>query len=98
MVEYKLKNGNILKDGHTMFLQDVVSDLKRKAYLEDLKSKTDGGATVPCSDGLASKEFQQQILTQHVREYIECVPCSCKGQTVCWKCTFRADIEYLDAC
>ena len=55
MVKYELKNGNILKDGHTMFLQDVVSDLKRKAYLEDLKSKTDGGATVPCSDGLCSK-------------------------------------------
>ena len=54
MVEYKLKNGNILKDGHTMFLQDVVSDLKRKAYLEDLKSKTDGGATVLCSDGLCN--------------------------------------------
>ena len=39
MVKYKLKKGNILKDGHTMFLQDVVQDLKRKAYLEDLKEK-----------------------------------------------------------
>ncbi|MCK5316874.1 MAG: Lar family restriction alleviation protein [Anaerolineales bacterium] len=39
MVKYKLKKGNILKDGHTMFLQDVVQDLKRKAYLEDLREK-----------------------------------------------------------
>jgi hypothetical protein len=37
MVDYKLKNGNILKDGHTMFLQDAVSDLRRKAYLEDAR-------------------------------------------------------------
>jgi len=36
MVKYDLKNGEILKDGHTMFLQDVVKDLNRKAYLEDV--------------------------------------------------------------
>lgn len=35
MDKYKLKNGNILKDGHTMFLQDVVKDLNRKSYLEE---------------------------------------------------------------
>ena len=57
MIEYKMKNGNILKDGHTMFLQDVVKDLNRKAYLEDLKSKTDGGAQVACSD-LLDRFFQ----------------------------------------
>jgi len=34
-MKYKLKNGNILKDGHTMFLEDVVKDLNRKAYLEE---------------------------------------------------------------
>jgi polyhydroxyalkanoate synthesis regulator phasin len=33
-VKYKLKSNNILKDGHTMFLNDVVKDLKRKSYLE----------------------------------------------------------------
>ena len=38
MVKYKLKNGSILKDGHTMFLEDVVRDLERKAYLEEVKT------------------------------------------------------------
>lgn len=27
---------NILKEGHTMFLEDVVRDLARKSYLEEL--------------------------------------------------------------
>lgn len=40
--KYKLKNGNILKNGHTMFLEDVVTDLERKSYLEDkLKGEHD---------------------------------------------------------
>lgn len=41
MIEYKLKNDNVLKDGHTMFKKDIVKELNRKAYLEDLKEKTD---------------------------------------------------------
>ena len=41
MVKYELKKGDILKDGHTMFLQDVVKDLNRGAFLEsELKIKT----------------------------------------------------------
>ena len=35
MVKYELKNGEILKDGHTMFQQDIVKDLNRKAYLDE---------------------------------------------------------------
>lgn len=34
--EYKLKDGKILKDGHTMFLKDVIKDLNIKSYLESL--------------------------------------------------------------
>ena len=34
MTEYKLKGGKIIKDGHTMFLEDAVQDLKRGAFLE----------------------------------------------------------------
>jgi hypothetical protein len=54
MIEYKLKKGNILKDGHTMFPKDIVKDLNRKAYLEDLKSKTEFGAQVPCTGVLSA--------------------------------------------
>lgn len=39
MIKYELKNGNVLKDGHTMFLQDVVSDLNRGAFLESERTK-----------------------------------------------------------
>jgi len=35
MVLYELKNGDIIKDGHTMFMEDVVKDLNRKSYLEE---------------------------------------------------------------
>ena len=35
MLEYKSKKGMILKDGHTMFLKDVIKDLNRKAFLEE---------------------------------------------------------------
>lgn len=34
MIEYKLTNYEITKDGHRMFLGDVVKDLNRRAYLE----------------------------------------------------------------
>jgi hypothetical protein len=32
--EYKLDGGQVTKDGHTMFPEDVVKDLNRKSYLE----------------------------------------------------------------
>lgn len=36
MVKYKLKqDGTITKDGHTMFKQDIVTDLNRIAFLEE---------------------------------------------------------------
>lgn len=38
VTEYELKNDKILKNGHTMFLEDVVTDLKRLAYLESMRS------------------------------------------------------------
>lgn len=37
--KYELKNDKILKNGHTMFLEDVLSDLKRKSYLESERLK-----------------------------------------------------------
>ena len=40
MEVYELKNDKILKNGHTMFLQDVVYDLNRKAFLESERTKT----------------------------------------------------------
>lgn len=39
MVEYKLKDNKILKDGHTMFLEDAVLDLNRKSYLESKREE-----------------------------------------------------------
>lgn len=33
-VEYKKHDEDILKDGHTMFLDDVVKDLNRKSFLQ----------------------------------------------------------------
>ena len=35
MVQYELKGHNVLKDGHTMFVNDIVYDLQRKSVLED---------------------------------------------------------------
>jgi hypothetical protein len=32
--EYKVHFGGALKDGHTMFINDVVADLNRKSFLE----------------------------------------------------------------
>ncbi len=34
-MDYKLKKGKFIKNGHTMFEQDVLTDLKRLAYLEE---------------------------------------------------------------
>lgn len=39
MVLYKLRGANIIKDGHTMFKEDVVRDLNRLSYLEDQRIK-----------------------------------------------------------
>ncbi len=32
--KYEIKRGVITKDGHTMFLKDIVKDLNRKSFLE----------------------------------------------------------------
>ena len=39
MIKYQYKKGKFLKNGHTMFEADVLTDLKRLAYLEEEKSK-----------------------------------------------------------
>lgn len=39
MEVYELKNDKILKNGHTMFLEDVIYDLNRKAFLESERTK-----------------------------------------------------------
>lgn len=39
MIKYKLNGEKILKDGHTMFLEDVVLDLNRKSYLESKREE-----------------------------------------------------------
>tara|TARA_R110000796_G_scaffold60301_1_gene139327 strand:+ start:823 stop:1074 length:252 start_codon:yes stop_codon:yes gene_type:complete len=38
-MDYKLKSGKFIKNGHTMFEQDVLTDLKRLAYLEEERTK-----------------------------------------------------------
>jgi hypothetical protein len=38
-MEYKLKKGKFIKNGHTMFEQDVLTDLKRLAHLEEQVTK-----------------------------------------------------------
>ena len=32
--KYKLEYGVVIKDGHTMFIKDIVKDLNRKSFLE----------------------------------------------------------------
>jgi hypothetical protein len=39
MEVYELRFDKVLKNGHTMFLQDVVYDLNRKAFLESERTK-----------------------------------------------------------
>lgn len=46
--KYELKNGAILKDGHTMFLEDVVRDLNRKSQLEEEKVSAPNSESAPC--------------------------------------------------
>lgn len=38
-MKYEYKKGKFIKNGHTMFEQDVLQDLKRLAFLEDEKTK-----------------------------------------------------------
>ena len=39
MIDYKYKNRKFIKNGHTMFEQDVLTDLKRLSYLEEQAEK-----------------------------------------------------------
>ena len=39
MIDYRYKKGKFIKNGHTMFEQDVLTDLKRLAYLEAERTK-----------------------------------------------------------
>lgn len=63
MVKYTLNHkGQILKDGHTMFVFDILSDLKRKAFLEEerknnKKLKLCGLDSDSCTDDCNTCEF-----------------------------------------
>ena len=70
MVEYKLKGGMVLKDGHTMFLEDIVKDLKRKAYLEDPKEK-EADSSVPFSAGVRARAFAGEFHGKFMRRAAE---------------------------
>lgn len=57
MIEYKVKGCRILKDGHTMFNEDIAKELNRKAYLEDRVKLLEMAvqvkrATISCKDEL----------------------------------------------
>jgi len=42
MISYKATSRGILKDGHTMFAEDIARELNRKAYLESRIEPVDG--------------------------------------------------------
>lgn len=50
--KYTLKGNDILKDGHTMFPQDIVTDLNRKSYLEEKNTKHKEELKDMCVKGL----------------------------------------------
>lgn len=50
MVKYtQNQKGEILKDGHTMFTFDILSDLKRKAFLEEERKNNKQMQTGACA-------------------------------------------------
>ena len=63
MIEYKSRGNDIIKDGHTMFRMDVITDLNRLAYLEDMRSKRMSMKTITMS-----MEMFEKIV-----EHIECI-------------------------
>lgn len=67
MLEYtRNKNGQFLKDGHTMFSGDVLNDLKRMAYLETLYAKEKEMVTCP----MVSCDFEDNTIQIEVPESI----------------------------
>lgn len=38
--KYKVVNGAVTKDGHVMFLEDIVKELNRKSFLEEKFTST----------------------------------------------------------
>lgn len=59
MLEYKRNDkGEITKDGHTMFPDDVIRDLERLAYLEDIYAK--GKESIKCK--LDSVDFEENYV------------------------------------
>lgn len=60
MVIYELKKDKVLCNGHTMFLEDVVKDLKRLDYLE--KSLNEERAKLT-----ESRRKNKALLTEHKR-------------------------------
>ncbi len=46
MITYKATSRGILKDGHTMFADDIARELNRKAYLESKIEPVEGVAEI----------------------------------------------------
>lgn len=62
MKKYTIKNGAILKDGHTMFLEDVLKELARLKYLEDVVGGSGVEVGMEVTDELLRKK-------RHLEQY-----------------------------
>ena len=72
---YKLKNNDIIKDGHTMFLQDVVADLNRKHFLESETAELKEGLkhVLQIMDDSVSVQDLHQFEDDRIKKAVELI-------------------------
>lgn len=72
MITYKNTSRGILKDGHTMFAEDIAKELNRKAHLEEIIKPRDGDEQLvnELAELLRKKNGESRFINTDLAEYL----------------------------
>ncbi len=72
MIKYESTSRGILKDGHTMFPEDIAKELNRKAYLEELIKPIEGNQELveELTKILINRSSSRRTLDYYTAQYL----------------------------
>ena len=72
MIKYKSTSRGILKDGHTMFADDIVKELNRGAHLEEVIKPKEGNNTLinELAELLSNRSSSRADLDKYTARYL----------------------------
>ena len=70
--KYKVFEGAVTKDGHTMFVQDIAKELNRKSFLESKLQSTSSTniQSAPCEHNSVGSAVTKCVICQDCYQYV----------------------------